>query len=243
MSTFCTRCGNNIADQDMFCRACGAPVGSTAATPIPIPTAAPGPTATSMKAVLSLVFGVCFFFFPLSVVAIVLGHLALSEIKKSAGQLTGGGLAKAGLVLGYLGAAAIPIMPIVAAIAIPNFLRARMAANESSAVASVRTVVTAQVSYWGEHPDTGYACSLSALGDVRKIDRALATGMKNGYRFEITGCETEIQGGANTKYKVVAYPVTANQTGIRAFCSDESAIIKQSPGGAQNCFESGVVLQ
>lgn len=236
MSTFCTHCGNSIGDQDNFCRACGIPAGNTAATPILITD--PGPTTTSMKAVLSLVFGVCFFFFPLPVVAIILGHLALSEIKKSAGRLTGSGLATAGLVLGYLGVAAIPIILIIAAIAIPNLLRARMAANESSAVASMRTIVTAQISYWGEHTGTGNACSLSALGDAHKIDSALATGMKNGYRFEVTGCETEIQGGANTRYKVLAYPVTANQTGIRAFCSDESAIIKQSRGGSsQNCLK------
>jgi type IV pilus assembly protein PilA len=242
MSTFCTHCGNNIGDEDRFCRACGAPAGVAATTSLPV--TAPGSTTTSMKAVLSLVFGVCFFFFPISIVAIILGHLALSEIKKSSGRLTGEGLATAGLVLGYIGVAAIPMILIIAAIAIPNLLRARMAANESSAVASVRTIVTAQVSYWGEHTDTGYACSLAALGEAQKIDNALASGRKLGYRFEITGCEADIQGGANTKYKVVAYPITANQTGVRAFCSDESAIIKVNAGGsARNCLENGVVLQ
>lgn len=242
MSSFCMRCGNTIGDQDKFCRSCGAPAGVTPAAPVPATFA--GPAKTSPKAILSLIFGICTLLFPLSVVAIILGHLSLSEIKKSAGRLTGEGLATAGLVLGYIGVAGIPIMLIVAAIAIPNLLRARMAANESSAVATVRTITTAQISYWGEHPETGYACSLSTLSEAQKIDNTLASGQRSGYRFEITGCEAEIQGGATTKYKLVAYPITANQTGLRSFCSDESAVIKQHSGGsAQNCLENGVVLQ
>ena len=103
MSTFCTRCGNSMADGDKFCRACGAPLGSVAIAPPVVPT---GVAKTSIKALLSLIFGIFIFFFPLSLVAVILGHLSLSEIKKSAGRLTGEGLATAGLVLGYIGVAA-----------------------------------------------------------------------------------------------------------------------------------------
>ncbi len=240
--TFCTRCGNSVGDDDKFCRACGAPVGGTAATPVPLTTTVPAETST--KAIISLVCGLFIFFFPLSLAAVILGHLSLSEIKKSAGRLAGEGLAMAGLVLGYIGVASIPLVLIIAAIAIPNLLRARMAANESSAVASVRAITSSQVAYWGEHPDVGYACSLSVLRDAHEIDGPLASGLKAGYRFEIMDCEADPPGGAKTKYKVVAYPVTANQTGIRAFCSDESGVIKQHPSGSgRGCFESGVVLQ
>ncbi|HTT22368.1 MAG TPA: DUF4190 domain-containing protein [Candidatus Sulfotelmatobacter sp.] len=241
MSTFCTSCGNGVADEDKFCRTCGAPMGSAGIT---APLAPAEPAKTSINAVLSLIFGLFIFLFPLSLVAIILGHLSLSEIKRSAGRLAGEGLATAGLVLGYIGVAGLPIILIIAAIAIPNLLRARMAANESSAVASVRTIVIAQLSYWGEHPDTGYACSLSALSDAKKIDSSLATGQRNGYRFEIMRCEAAPEGGANTKYRVVAYPVAANQTGVRTFCSDESGVIKVHSGGsARNCLENGAVLQ
>jgi len=68
------------------------------------------------------VLGICGFLFPflLSIAAIILGHLSLSEIKKSAGRVTGQGLAIAGLVLGYLGIVTIPVILIIAAIAIPN---------------------------------------------------------------------------------------------------------------------------
>src|SRR5262249_32129647 len=104
-----------------------------AATP-GTPTAAYlGPATTSGKAIGSLVCGIISVF-PFCLVAIILGHLSLSEIRKSAGRLKGDGMAIAGLVLGYLGIVAIPIILIVAAIAIPNLLRARQAANEASAV-------------------------------------------------------------------------------------------------------------
>jgi len=114
---FCPGCGNNIAADERFCRVCGravtasAPVPPTAGTPVAIPS------QTSTKAIISLVCGILFFF-PISIVAIVCGHLALSEIRKSAGRLTGQGIAIAGLVLGYLGTVSIPFILIIAAIAI-----------------------------------------------------------------------------------------------------------------------------
>jgi len=97
-------------------------------------------------AIASLIFGFFFVFFPLSIPAIVFGHIALSQIKRSAGRLGGRGLAIAGLVMGYLGIAMIPLILIIAAIAIPNLLRARIAANEASAATTVRSINTAQLS-------------------------------------------------------------------------------------------------
>jgi len=242
MSTFCSRCGNNMSAEDQFCRVCGAPASAPAA-PGDMPMVPTAPAQTSGKAIASLICGLLFFVPLAFVAAVIFGHLGLSEIKRSAGRLKGESLAIAGLVLGYLWVVSIPIVLIIAAIAIPNLLRARMAANESSAAASIRTILTAQISYSGSHPESGYACSLSALSDAQMIDSVLASGQKNGYRFEITGCEAEPTGGANKKYQVVAYPITPNQTGNRAFCSDESAVIKQRSGrSAQNCLESGVVL-
>lgn len=243
MSTFCMRCGNSIDDQDQFCRKCGAQASALAAPASVNPTIPAGPAQTSGKAIASLVCGLLFFVPFAFVAAVIFGHLGLSEIRKSAGRLKADGLAIAGLVLGYMWVVSIPIILIIAAIAIPNLLRARMAANESSAAASVRTIVTAQMSYSESRPESGYARSFSALNDAQMIDSDLASGQKNGYRFQITGCEAEIPGVANKKYQVLAYPITSNQTGNRSFCSDESAVIKQHSGGsAQNCVESGVVL-
>jgi type II secretory pathway pseudopilin PulG len=239
MSSFCSGCGNSIDGEDKFCRACGAPAATVA-----VPVATLGPAQTSTKAIISLVCGLCFFFFPLSVVAIILGHLSLSEIKKSAGTLAGQGIATAGLVLGYLGLAVLPIILIIAAIAIPNLLRARIAANESSALASVRTIAVAEATYAGSNPNFQYACSLADLAQVQQIDGALVSGQKYGYRFEIMGCEADNDGAPSKKYKVVAYPIAVNQTGIRAFCSDESAVIRADASGSpQKCLENGAVLQ
>src|SRR5205807_111127 len=142
------------------------------------------PAATSGKAIVSLVCGLFLFAFPMSILAIIFGHISLSEIRKSAGRLKGEGLAMTGLVLGYVGVAAIPVILIIAAIAIPNLLRARMAANEASAAASVRVLVVAEVAYAGSHPEAGYTCALSDLSSAGLIDTRLASGQKSGYTFE-----------------------------------------------------------
>lgn len=243
MSSFCAKCGTSMDTSDQFCRTCGtavvAPHAQSAAPAQPV-----GPATTSTKAIISLIFGILFFLFPLPIVAVIFGHLALSEIRKSGGRLTGQGMATAGLILGYTGAASIPIILIVAAIAIPNLLRARMAANESSAVASVRIITTAQITHQVAHPEAGYACALSDISDTEIGDTILLTGQKNGYRFEIRNCAPDNEDGPNTKYRVVAYPLAGNESGVRAFCTDESAVIKQDAGGSpKKCMEDGAVLQ
>ena len=130
---FCPGCGQPVPEGASFCPTCGrqdalANAGSAGLSPL-TPMGAPGPVAvekTSGMAIASLIFGILFLF-PLNILAIIFGHISLSQIKKSAGRLGGKGLAIAGLVLGYLGIAAIPFILIIAAIAIPNLLRARIA--------------------------------------------------------------------------------------------------------------------
>jgi type IV pilus assembly protein PilA len=241
MTSFCAACGNSMTTDDQFCRVCGRQVSAgPASTPASLPV---GPAKTSNFAIISLISGLFIFFFPFSVVAIIFGHLSLSEIRKSAGRLKGDGIAIAGLVLGYAGIAVIPIL-IIAAIAIPNLLRARMSANEASAVSSIRTLITAENSYAQNHPEAGFTCSLSDLAGTQFIDSVLASGRKSGYSFELSGCTSETGSGANSRFQVIAYPLTANQTGVRAFCSDESMVIKVDiQGSAQRCMESGRPLQ
>jgi type IV pilus assembly protein PilA len=246
MASLCAGCGNSMTADDKFCRVCGR-VASTPPTATTLPLRAPGPAEnaqTSGKAIVSLVCGLLFFIPFLFIAAIVSGHLALSEIRKSAGRLKGEGIAIAGLVLGYLSIVGIPFILIIAAIAIPNLLRARMVANESSAIGSVRTLEVAEVTYAASHPGQGYTCSLSDLAKSASITGPLATGQKNGYAFQLSGCSAATEGGANVKYQVVAYPVRVNQTGVRSFCSDESAVTKVDPSGsAQSCVENGRGLQ
>lgn len=231
-----------MAANENFCAVCGR--AASAMAPAGIVSTPVGNTETSGKALVSLICGLLFFIPFLFIVAIVFGHLALSDIRKSAGRLKGQGMAIAGLILGYLWIAGIPIFLIIAAIAIPNLLRARIAANESAAVASVRTLEAAEVTYSTLHPSQGYTCSLSDLAEANAIRGPLATGQKTGYAFELAGCSPGPDGGANVKYQVLAYPLRVNQSGVRAFCSDESAVIKaDSSGSAQACVESGRALQ
>jgi type IV pilus assembly protein PilA len=246
MVVFCSGCGNNVSVGERFCRVCGKEVSAASA---PAPAFGPPaegtifPAQTSGKAIASLVCGLFLFAFPLSILAVIFGHLSVSEIRKSSGRLKGEGIAIAGLVLGYVGLAVIPLILIIAAIAIPNLLRARMAANESSAVASVRTLGAAEVQYFSSHPEAGFTCRLSDLAASGLIDSRLATGEKNGYAFELRDCraaDTE----EKTDFRVVAYPVVRQQTGTRAFCSDESNVLKvDRTGSPQDCIAKGSTLQ
>ena len=132
----------------------------------------------------------------------------------------------------------VAIILIIAAIAIPNLLRARMAANESSAVASIRTINTGMVTYNSTYPTVGYAAALTNLGGVSPctptsttaclIDSVLAAGTKSGYRFTATA----IAATPSVSYVAAGKPVTLNQTGIRAFCSFEDAVVRVDPTGA-----------
>ncbi len=132
MESVCSACGNSVATGDQFCRVCGRAVApGTVVVPPGQPSLATMPAETSGKAIASLICGLLFFVPLAFIAAIVFGHIALSEIRKSAGRLKGDGLAIAGLVLGYMWVVAIPIMLIIAAIAIPNLLRARMAEQMS----------------------------------------------------------------------------------------------------------------
>lgn len=239
---FCQRCGAHNPDTAQFCNGCGQPLTAAPppgtppvwgslpnATPQGAPPVAP---ETSSKAIASLVLGFFAFLFPAAVAAIVLGHLSRADIRKSAGRLKGSGMAMTGLVFGYLGAAVLPLL-IVSAIAIPNLLRSRIAANEASAVGSLRTLNTAQVTYATSWPGLGFACELTSLGPgagepnargAGLIDSVLAGGTKSGYRFELSGCS----GSPNATYFITATPQP--NAGVRIFCTDESGVIRYESG-------------
>jgi len=132
----------------------------------------------------------------------------------------------------------VAIILIIAAIAIPNLLRARIAANESSAVSSVRTVNTAQITYNSSYSTVGFASSLTNLGGTScappsstsacLIDTQLAAGSKSGYSFAISGAT----GTPTTTYQVIASPLQPNQSGVRYFCSFADAVVRVSPTAA-----------
>jgi len=134
----------------------------------------------------------------------------------------------------------VAIILIIAAIAIPNLLRARISANEASAVSSLRTINTACITY-----DTNYQTFPAALSDLGPVavgsnptstsadlldqvlgSAAAATTGKSGYLFVYTPAN------GNLTYTVLANPVAVNQTGVRHFYSDQTAVIRQNGSAA-----------
>ncbi|HEX4423874.1 MAG TPA: DUF4190 domain-containing protein [Terriglobales bacterium] len=234
---FCPGCGATKTDGSNFCSTCGMTILSASS-----PQSALASPKTNGTSIASLIFGCFAFLFPSAILAIIFGHLSISEIRKSGGRLQGKGIAITGLVFGYLGIAMIPLILIIAAIAIPNLLRARISANESSAITSIRTLAAAEHTYASGHLSTGYACFLSDLKD--RIDPKLTTGQNHGYAFQVYGCTPDSSGLLHTKYQIVAYPLGRDQTGVRAFCVDESALIRVDDGGsARECLRNATLLQ
>lgn len=196
---FCSQCGTANADGAQFFSKCGAALNSVPASTNPAPAVPCAalqppvcPAQSSGKALASLIFGLFFFVCPAAVVAIVFGHLSLSEIRKSAGRLTDRGMAMAGLILSYIGIAIIPFVLIVAAIAIPNLLRAKIAANQAGASARFEpswqptrptTRPTEMVSRRASISLTAQAAVPLPANTPKLLDHALASGQKNGYAF------------------------------------------------------------
>jgi type IV pilus assembly protein PilA len=148
----------------------------------------------------------------------------------------------------------VAIILIIAAIAIPNLLRSRIAANESSAVGSIRTLNTAEVTYSSTYPDKGFTCTLSALGPpagsaaatssaAGLIDSVLSSGVKSGYSFALTGCTAAGSTTIVVTYSSQGTPVAVGQTGQRAFCSDQSGVIHYNAAGASCSPSTDPALQ
>ena len=125
----------------------------------------------------------------------------------------------------------VAIILIIAAIAIPNLMRARMSANESSAASSIRSITTAEVSYATAYPTVGFT-TLPSLGGASPCTPSTTTGCfidnflansagtapgKDGYTFVVTA--------TSSTYTSDAEPVTLNTTGTRSFCSDQTGVI------------------
>ena len=125
----------------------------------------------------------------------------------------------------------VAIILIIAAIAIPNLLRSKIAANQASAVASLRTLNTSSVLYNTNYQQ--YPTAISQMGtsgaatstSADLIDSVLAGGQKSGYNFTWTG------GGTTGTYSINANPVTPNQTGTIYYYTDQSLVIRSSASG------------
>ena len=123
----------------------------------------------------------------------------------------------------------VAIIGILAAIAIPNLLATRRAANEGSAQSSLRTIHSAQVVYQATAGGGAYAGSLAVLRTQTLTDRVLGNGTKSGYTFEIVE-----QGGINSTavFGVYAFPIVTSgvtATGTRRFGTTEDGVMHGEP--------------
>ena len=139
---------------------------------------------------------------------------------------------------------------IVAAIAIPSLLRARVSANESATIGDLRTVISAEAAYTASN--AGFPDSLECLAAPTRcipgypdsapifLDTPFANPTRHGYRFRFVAGPAaaeqappgvRISPSSLTRFAYVAEPVAAGQTGVRAFCAEASGIICTSPDG------------
>ena len=206
----CPNCGQPALDSHRFCMRCGADISAVPAAP---PPQTPAPYAAPSQ------------------VPAAQPYYAPAPKKSNAKMIW--------LIVGAVAILpAIAIVGIIAAIAIPNLLRARIAANESSAVASVRTINAAASSYQAQfhHYPEGLGSMGSPVAGVSPefgaglIDNTLASGRKSGYVFTYRGLDTK-HDGTFDDYEVTACPEKRNQSGVRCFYSDSTSDIRYSRAG------------
>jgi type IV pilus assembly protein PilA len=146
----------------------------------------------------------------------------------------------------------VAIILVIAAIAIPNLLRSRMAANEASAAESIRMINTAEAAYYAAYPTQGYSnlltdlggalpCAVASMNAACVLDNVVAnaTGAgsgKSGYFFTYTPIAGG--GGIVSQYTLLGTPVGVGTTGLRQFFTDESYVIRSSTTGAANVTSS-----
>ncbi len=124
----------------------------------------------------------------------------------------------------------VAIIGIIAAIAVPNLLQSKAAANEASAISAIRNIVTSHITFSATVGSGSYAADLPALQTAKLIDSVLGSGTKDGYSFASTG--------SAIAFTVTASPTVVGSTGTRYFFSNESGVIRYNTGGAATSASS-----
>ena len=142
------------------------------------------------------------------------------------------------------------VMLILMTLAIPQMLKLRKQAYQTSAMQSLRVIAQAEMQYNSTYPANGFACSLAALGgqpgsgvptaqNAQLIPPDLATGQKSGYTFAISNCTKVNVNNQDmfTSYQVTAVPQSLGKTGDLGYCTDENNLIRYDPAGGTNCTQ------
>jgi type IV pilus assembly protein PilA len=144
----------------------------------------------------------------------------------------------------------VAIILIIAAIAIPNFLRSRIAANQASAIESIRSITTAQVTFSTTY-GTGFTSTLTVLGPPPSgqgvtstaaglLDDVLAAGYKSGYSFFYSPSEFNAATNEYYGYTIVGNPSTLGQTGGVYYYSDQTGVIRANSTSTAGSTDSAV---
>lgn len=142
------------------------------------------------------------------------------------------------------------VILIIITLAIPSYEKVHIKADETSAMASVRTLNSMETEYNSSYPSHGFACSLNTLGgksgsgtptaeSAQLIPEDLASGSKAGYNFTISNCAKSTVNNVDqyNSYQITATPIAVGRTGQRTICSDESGLLRFDPKGGTNCTE------
>jgi type II secretory pathway pseudopilin PulG len=244
----CDRCGFVSFASAGDCKQCGnALPGSQAGAgaqhyPVPFQAFEGGAKKDAGLAIASLVLGVVGL--PTlgllgvgAITGIVIGAIALARANQRPPEYGGRGLAIGGIVANGVALLIIPVIGIVAAIAIPNLLASRRAANEHSALNTIRSLSNDEEIYFhtvGGNQNYGTLAQLNTNG---QIDSALSGGTKNGYHFDVTAQGNE--------FVVQATPVLYPSTGTRSFyySSDEQIIRVGDEHGARASKETPTLTE
>jgi type IV pilus assembly protein PilA len=233
-----------------YCARCGAALQAAPYAPMGGTVAATGPqkglaTTALVLGILSPLLACVGVGFVTALVALILGIVAMVKAGRAPGVYGGKGAAIAGVVLG---AVTLLMLPIVAAIAIPSLLRARVSANESAAIGDLRTVISAEAAY--QSANAGYYDTLECLGTPSScipsysgpvfLDPVLASGAdKTGYRrtFHAGAPASSAEGSESrspSSMESFAYTMVpvSKQTGVRGFCGDATGRICVTLDGA-----------
>jgi len=154
------------------------------------------------------------------------------------------------VIVGACCVGGLTILLILATLAIPAAQAVIRHGNETSAVNSIKFLVTEESNYASTYPSHGFSCSLATLGghpgtaaptpeSAQMIPDDLASGHKAGYTFAISNCvRVTIKGQDQvTSYEITATPDRVGHTGNRGFCSDETGQVRFDPKGGTNCSE------
>lgn len=196
-----------------------------------------------------------------ALVSIVLGVLALVRVDRNPGEYGGRGLAIGGIAASALSLlVAIPLAGIIAAIAIPSLLRARVSANEAATIGDLRTVISAEAAYQTVNCGSygrmeclsnpkGPGCIVDYPATAPKfLDSALSSGqLKSGYQRTFhPGAEVVLTQGPGCpggtglqSFAYTAEPATRFQTGVRGFCGDDTGRICYTTDGTAPSVTNG----